>query len=124
MLFGNSKLIQLSDRNVKLANRVAELEKQIDHHNSIVRETSQKDLATSSFAIDFNRMNVFAIERNVNHDGRPHTIVGHFVDEPVIFEGGDVASKSVVHEYTFYCSHEEHERLVKEFTEFKRQKTK
>ena len=119
MIFSNSKLMQMSDRNVKLADRVAELEKQIDHYNSVTREATQRDLTTSTFSIDFNQMKVFAIERNVDQH-RAYTIVGHFMDEPVVFTDGNFAMKSVLHEYTFYCSHEEHERLVKEFNDFKK----
>lgn len=120
MFFRSHELMKLSERNVKLADRVVELEKCIKDHNSEVAVAARNDLNTSAFAIDFNRMKVFAIERNVNSNNQAYTVVGHFVDEPVAFTDGNCAMKSVVHEYTFYCSQAEHERLVKEFNEFKK----
>jgi len=79
------------------------------------------EMATSSFAIDWDAMKVFSVERNFGFNG-PTTILGYMLSEPAIHTEEQVTYKDVVREWTLHCSAEKHEQLVKEFNEWKGKK--
>lgn len=118
-LFNNKQLDEEID---KLENTykttIDHLNKQIKDLHQQIANSKNGDVATSSFAIDFNVMRVFAIERNI-HNNTVCTIVGHFVAEPVAFTDGNVADKDVTREWYMYCSQQQHEKLVAEFEAYK-----
>lgn len=93
--------------------RVQELEKQIEELTDAARGKLADDVQSSKFEIDFDKMEVFSLERN--HNGqRAFTIVGYFINVPEQY-----GMKKAVHEWTLYCSMKEHERLVTEFQKWK-----
>ena len=76
------------------------------------------EYAEASFSVDWKAMNAFSIERNPDSSGIPKTIIGFMLAEPVVFTDGNVTEKDIVREWTFYCSHDEHQRLVADFNKF------
>lgn len=115
-----SKYNQQFERAERLEKRIAELEAAIKRHNDHVYEAARKDVATSSFAVDFETMNAFSIERLIENS-TSKTVIGYLTTDRVAGEMGNTEKKTV-REWTFYCSHEEHERLVKEFNAWKAKK--
>jgi len=77
------------------------------------------EFSSASFGINWGTMNVFSVERNWSH-GCPVTILGYLLSEPVTHTEEQVTYKDVVREWTLHCSAETHEKLVKEFTEWKK----
>jgi hypothetical protein len=79
-------------------------------------------MASASFSVDWKRINAFSIER-MWENGIPKTIIGYMLTEPVVTTEGEgeqrVTYKDVVREWTYYCSAEKHEELVKQFIEYK-----
>ena len=90
--------------------------------NDVYQKRLVGEMETASFAIDWDAMKVFSIER-VWDNGLPKTILGHMLSEPVITTEGEgdqkVTYRDIVREWTLYCSISEHERLVKEFNAWK-----
>ncbi len=109
--------------------RIKELEKEnndLKYANDAYRNRLETEMATAPFAIDWDAMKVFSIERNWNN-GIPYTIMGYMLSEPAVHtegEGGEprVTYKDVVREWTLYCSAAEHARLIGEFNEWKAKK--
>ena len=80
------------------------------------------EYASAKYAIDWKEMTAFSVERMMEGD-RPKTVIGYLLAEPVVSTDGDnVTYKDIVREWTLYCSHEEHQRLVKQFEEYKKAK--
>ena len=124
MFFSKSAQLQHAETRIDyLSKTIDELNAQIKQMREDAEKEKESDLQTSTFALDFNAVRVFAIERNM-HNGSVCTIVGHFIAEPVAFSDGSVAAKDTVHEWYMYCSQEQHEKLVKEFEQFKSKKSK
>lgn len=79
--------------------------------NNEVKSLGRKvDELTASYrdqpmVVDFAAMNAFAVERNF-YDGRPTTIIGHFVHEE---------NRTEVKEWYLYCNDETHAKIVKQF---------
>lgn len=104
--------------------RIDELQKDIEnlkYANDVYKKRLETEMANASFAIDWDAMNVFSVER-MWENGLPKTVLGYILAEPVIYTEGDdqrVTHKDVVREWTLYCSAETHEKLVAEFNEWK-----
>ena len=76
-------------------------------YNNAVRENCERDVKNSRCCIDFDKLNVFSIERRmvfVDYSYQNVTILGYFVN-------GDVEP----HEWELYCGEVEHDNLVTEF---------
>jgi hypothetical protein len=113
-----------SDKN-ELQKEIAQLKEAIDSHNRTCEENTRKDVHTSTFAINFDVMNVFSIERGFRDKYTAYTVLGYFTPIPIV--GADnvvVGTKNEMHEWSLYCSHEEHNRIVQEFNEWKLQKSR
>lgn len=121
MFFGKSDQQQSDKRVEALTKTIEQLENRILQMQEAERDARSADVLSSTFAIDFNIMRVFAIERNI-HNNLTCTIVGHFVNEPVAFTDDNVHEKDIVREWYLYCSQEQHEKLVAEFNAFKNSK--
>lgn len=104
------------DKNAELINDRDSLRKKLTLAVNDYKSSVNEDVATSTFSLDFDTMNVFSIERLVGSDSLAHTVVGYFVFNPT--EGSKQMSRTV-HEWTLRCSHQEHERLAKQFNEWK-----
>lgn len=101
----------LERENANLVARIKELKDRIDGEYS-----------TAKYAVDWREMNAFSVER-VMENGAPKTIIGYILAEPVVSTDSDnVTYKDVVREWTLYCSHEEHQRLVDQFEQYKKDK--
>jgi len=109
---------KLASENVKLQQKINHLEDQLKQY----RERLEGDFAKASFSVDWAAMNVFSIERNMAGVDGTKTILGYMMAEPVTTIEDNVTYKDVVREWTLYCSHDEHQRLVAEFNEYKKTK--
>jgi hypothetical protein len=104
--------------------RIKELETEntnLKYTNDAYRNRLETEMATAPFAIDWDAMKVFSIERNWNN-GIPYTILGYMLSEPAVHTEEQVTYKDVVREWTLYCSAAEHARLIEEFNEWKAKK--
>jgi hypothetical protein len=108
---------KLASENIKLQQKVNELQSKVE----IYEKRIDGDVHNSSFSVDWDAMKVFSIERNWNN-GFPNTILGYMLSEPSIHTEEKVTYKDVVREWTFQCSAEKHEQLVKEFNVWKEKK--
>ena len=123
-MFGVNKL-DYSDLKVQLEDLKKENDR-LKYANDAYKKRLETEMANASFAIDWDAMKVFSVERNWDN-GLPYTILGYMLSEPAIHtegEGGEprITYKDVVREWTLYCSAEKHEQLVKEFNEWKDKK--
>lgn len=104
-MFGSAKLrddIRNLERRLRVANEeLKEWRKLVQQKNTELRAANYE----CSFEFDFKKMNAFSIERIVK-DGSFKTVIGY------IRPNGDIA------EWTFYCSHVTHEKLVTQFREY------
>ena len=119
MLFGINPIVH-SDLKVELEDLKKENEK-LTFANDAYRKRLVGEMENASFAIDWDAMKVFSIER-IWDNGIPKTILGYMLSEPAVHTEETVTYKDVVREWTLYCSAEKHEQLVKEFIEWKGKK--
>jgi hypothetical protein len=106
---------KLASENVKLQQKINELEFKVEKYEKRL----EGEYAKASYSIDWVTMNAFSIERNLDTDGSHRTIIGYLMVEPFTTVEDNVTYKDVVREWNLYCSHEEHQRLVAEFNEYK-----
>lgn len=100
----------LQRENDKLKSQVESLANTVEYYKEIV----VGEYNNASFTIDWKAINAFSVERMP--DGAKYkTVVGFMLTEPVVSEENGVVEKDVVREWTYYCSHAEHERLVADF---------
>lgn len=123
MLFGVNPITH-SNLKVELEDLKKENEK-LTFANDAYRKRLVGEMENASFAIDWDTMKVFSIERMWDN-GLPKTILGHILSEPVVTTSGEgverVTEKDIVREWTLYCSAAKHEELVKEFIAWKGKK--
>lgn len=106
--------------NLGLKRRIAELEYQLKTANQTVEayrkrdesidnnEAVQLDVQSSTFVIDWANMDAFSIER-MGDRNCVYTVIGHWVE---------TNGNREIHEWKFYCSKEQHEKLAAEFTNY------
>ena len=114
-LFGINP-IKYSDLKVELEDLKKENEK-LKFANDAYQKRLVGEMANASYAIDWDTMKVFSIER-MWENGLPKTILGHILEEPVVTTEGEgnnvrVTTKDVVREWTLYCSAEKHETCAR-----------
>jgi hypothetical protein len=111
---------KLATENVALQQKINLLENKLAAYESRL----EGDYASASYSLDWATMNAFSIERSKCMDGTQNhkTIIGYMMAEPVTTIEDNVTYKDVVREWTLYCSHDEHQRLVAEFNEYKKTK--
>lgn len=112
----NSEVASLKE-NVRI------LEERIRAMNAEKEDTLVKEMANASFAINWDSMKAFSVER-MREGAVTKTIIGYILEEPVVVSEDNVTTKDVVREWTLYCSIETHEKLVAEFNEWKKGKKK
>lgn len=115
-MFGCDK-IAVSDLKVEIENLKKENEK-LQYAVDEYKKRLESEMADASFAIDWEAMKAFSIER-MWENGLPKTVIGYMLEEPVTIVEGEVTTKDVVREWTLYCSAQKHEDLVREFKEWK-----
>ena len=122
-MFGLNRL-EVSNLKVELEDLKKE-NKDLKFANDAYKKRLETEMNNASFAVDWDAMKVFSIER-MWENGLPKTILGHILSEPVITSSGEgverVTEKDIVREWTLYCSAETHERLVTEFREWLKNK--
>ena len=107
-------LSNLKVENEDLRSEIARLKNQVDNYDRLIAEINS-DLTKCEPAIDFTTMRVFSIERHVSNN-KPCTIIGHFINEPVVSSDGEmIVDRDVTREWTLYCSNERHAELVEKF---------
>lgn len=116
-MFGIDAKIAVSDLKVQIEDLKKENEK-LQYAVDAYKKRLESEMANASFAIDWEAMKVFSVER-MWENGLPKTVLGYMLSEPVVVTEGEVTTKDVVREWTLYCSAEKHEELVKEFNEWK-----
>ena len=117
-MFGISR-IDYSNLKVQLEDLKKENEK-LKSANEAYRSRLVGEMANASYAINWDAMNAFSVER-MWENGLHKTIIGYRLSEPVITTEGDdqkVTTKDVVREWYLFCSAEKHEELVKQFKEW------
>ena len=124
MRFFNSDLVNISE----LRGRITELEVALARANNSLTEANAKlrdienETTKATPMIDFDTMRVFSIERNMTIDKKPCTIIGYYMNDPVLSSDGEmVVDRDEVKEWTLYCNEQRHEELVKKFIEWKKQ---
>jgi hypothetical protein len=125
MLFAFKNPIEVSNLKVEIEQLKKENEK-LKYANDAYRNRLVGEMESAPFAIDWDAMKVFSVERNWQN-GIPYTILGYMLSEPAVHtegEGGEprVTYKDVVREWTLYCSATEHAKLITEFNEWKSKK--
>lgn len=94
-----------------------ELQAQVDSLKATLKDINQGTY-NSTFAIDFNVLKVFSIERTTTTNNYPKTVIGYLLPAGTPENG----YFEQVREWNFYCSEEQHEKLVAEFNKHKSKK--
>lgn len=89
-----------------LQKRIAELEADNNRLRTEQSEEVKNDVQSSTFVIDWAKLDVFSIER-MGDVRDAYTVIGYWTTR----ENGS----KTVQEWKFYCSKEQHEKLAKEF---------
>ena len=114
-------LSNLKVENEDLRSEIARLKNQVDNYDRLLADINS-ELTKCEPVIDFTTMRVFSIERHVSNN-RPCTIIGHFINEPVVSSDGEmVVDRDVTKEWTLYCSNERHAELVEKFKAYNERK--
>lgn len=120
MLFGLNR-IMVSDLKCQIEDLKKENEK-LQYACDAYKKRLEGEMATASYAINWDTMNAFSVER-MWENGLPKTVIGYLLSEPIVTttqEGSQlVTDKDIVREWTLYCSAEKHEQLIREFVEWK-----
>ncbi len=98
------KVKQLESDLVDRDQRIELLQEQLAN----LRSEQAQAVADSSFAVDFNRMRAYSIERIIQ-DGRPVTVIGHWCGP----------NDENVGEWSFHCNQATHEQLVEQFRQYR-----
>lgn len=77
--------------------------KQLEHEKI---DTIKADVNSSEFGIKWDKMDAFSIERMGDHQSA-YTVIGYYLT--------DEHNVKNVHEWKFYCSQEQHNKLAEEF---------
>jgi hypothetical protein len=101
----------------QLKDRVSELEALLEGANQRYRDyidMVDTNQTTAQFVVDFKAMNAFSIERGLDSNCVPRTVIGYFLDQ----------ESKMVKEWYLYCSLERHAELATQFQNFINTKTK
>lgn len=100
--------------------REKHLERECERLHEIVEDAKKKS-REATFVFDFSAVKVVSIERNWK-DGVEFTVLGFLLDDQIINKDGTIIDKQILKEWYLYCSDVQHEKLVKEFNEFRKGK--
>ena len=80
--------------------------------------TEKKEITgDAEVVLDFKKMNVFSIERFVQQDGVPCTLIGYFLNQSHVANDNVVVNNDVVQQWYVYCSPERHAEIVQQYKE-------
>ena len=112
-MFDFWKVADLKDEIFQLNRRIETRDIQIEQLQGELNKMSlekadaiKNDVNTSEFKIDWTKMDAFSIERMGDHQSA-YTVIGYFLT--------DDCNVKHVHEWKFYCSQEQHNKLAGEF---------
>lgn len=112
-MFNFFKVADLEAQIAELKHRVEVRDQSIDTLQRRIREMELEkvdaikvDVNSSKFEIDWNKMDAFSIERMGDHNSA-YTVIGHHMT--------DEHNVKHIHEWKFYCSQEQHNKLAEEF---------
>lgn len=88
----------------------------VESPESIPRTDAHAESRDCAMSVDWGRIRAFAIERNIDHNGDPVTIIGHLLKRTVERDGVQ-CQEDYTDEWFLYCSDETHQRLVDEFNQ-------
>lgn len=104
-MFNNSVL---KDQIRKLENEVESLKADNARLRQVKKDAVTEDVQSSTFMIDWDKMDAFSIER-MGDFSEAYTIIGYW--------NKNESGTAYVSEWKFYCSQEQHEKLAKEFAD-------
>lgn len=87
-------------------NTIEQLEQRIRAMELEKIDSIKNDVNTSEFGIKWDKMDAFSIERMGDHQSA-YTVIGYYLT--------DEHNVKHVHEWKFYCSQEQHNKLAEEF---------
>lgn len=105
-MFGIKTLLKVKQLESDLVDRDQRIEL-LQEQLADLRSELAKAAADSSFAVDFNRMNAYSIERIIQN-GLPVTVIGHWCGP----------NDENVGEWNFHCNQDTHEQLVEQFRQY------
>lgn len=112
-MFNFWKIADLKDEIFHLNKRIESRDIQIERLQAELNKMSlekadsiKKDVETSEFEIDWKNMDAFSVER-MGDNSCAYTVIGYYLT--------DEHNIKHVHEWKFYCSQEQHNKLAKEF---------
>lgn len=122
MFFSKARRInELEDQLAEVMDQRDNLRKRLEERGEYDRfNLVYEELQKSSFSFDWVKARAFSIERIHEWDEGEQlyiatTVIGYLAPDPT----EDDKDKLKVGQWCFYCSQKEHERLVKEFNEYK-----
>lgn len=119
-MFGMINRVEVSNLKVEIEDLKRE-NKDLKYANDAYRKRLETEMANASYAIDWDVMKAFSIER-MWENGNHKTVIGYMLSEPMVTTCGEgverVTEKDVVREWTLYCSAAVHEELVKQFNDY------
>lgn len=86
-----------------------QLEADLERLRKEKSEEVRKDVQSATFVIDWKNMDVFSLERMGDDGKEAYTVLGFWVPNS--------DNTKNFHEWKFYCSLKQHEKLAKEFEE-------
>ena len=123
MWFGKNKLDVEVDNVLQKVESLTRENNLLKDQVEVYKTRMESEYSSATYAVDWAAMNAFSIERMME-GGAAKTIIGYMLTEPVVTTEGEgsqrVTYKDVVREWTLYCSHTEHQRLVTEFEMFRK----
>lgn len=96
----------LKDRILRRDDDIIRLENEIKKMSLEKADAIKADVNSSSFIIDWDNMDAFSVER-MGDNSCAYTVIGYYMT--------DENNVKHIHEWKFYCSHEQHEKLAEEF---------
>lgn len=119
-MFGMINRVEVSNLKVEIEDLKRE-NKDLTYANDAYRKRLEGEMESASYAIDWDVMKAFSIER-MWENGNHKTVIGYMLSEPMVTTSGEgverVTEKDVVREWTLYCSASVHEELVKQFNDY------
>lgn len=84
-------------------------------------KTIENQITEADVFIDFDRMKVFSIERSIKDGKTPCTIIGYYMNDPIVsYDGEMIVNRDVVREWNIYCSDKQHTELIANFKIWKK----
>lgn len=118
-----SKVVEKDTEKEELITKVSSLQNELKTYKDYVKKL-EEDVRNSPLSLDFDRLNVFSVERNFTSTNGgmeyPVTIVGYTRNNTFTDAKGIAHTNREVKEWYFHCSDERHKELVEAFNEYKK----